>query len=151
MDDSRRASREGNEITLQYQTRHEILDEEESSEDKLTQLLAFIGQHEQTPAGAAELERRRKLFGECERDEGETSVQFCARLHDWLNREIPQTKLPLHAPRQTGDLFKAAQQILVCGRVGRIWTEQPSLARLRMLTAPARFDIVSWIIVGNCS
>ena len=103
MDRSRKANREGNEITLQYKTRQEILNEEEFSEDKLTQLLAFISQHEQTPAGAAELQRRRKLFGECQRNEGETSVQFYARLHHWLDREMPQTKLPLHAPRQTGD------------------------------------------------
>ena len=101
MDNSRKASREGNEITLQYQTQQEIVDEEEFSEDKLTQLLAFISQHEQTPTGAAELQRRRKLFGECKRIEGETSGQFYARLRHWLNREIPQTKLPLHAPRQT--------------------------------------------------
>jgi len=103
MDKSRKASREGNEITLQYQTQQEILEEEEVSQEKLTQLLAFISQRDQTPAGGAELQRRRKLFGECKRNEGETSVQFYARLHHWLNREIPQTKLPLHAPRQTCD------------------------------------------------
>ena len=101
MDRSRKASRKGNEITLQYQTQQEILEDEELSENKLTQLLASISQQDQTPAGSAELQRRRKLFGECERIEGETSAQFYARLRYWFDREIPQTKLPLHAPRQT--------------------------------------------------
>ena len=103
MDKSRKANREGNEITLQYKTRQETLLQEELNEGKLTQLLAFISQLDQTPTGAAELQRRRKLFGECKRIEGETSGQFYARLHHWLEREIPQTKSPLHAPRQTGD------------------------------------------------
>ncbi len=103
MDNSRKANREDNEITLQYKSRQEILLEEELSEDKLTQLLAAISQLDQTPPGAAELQHRRKLFGECKRIEGETSGQFYARLRHWLDREIPQTKSPLHAPRQTGD------------------------------------------------
>jgi hypothetical protein len=103
MDKSRKANREDNEITLQYKTRQETLLEEELSEDKLTQLLVFISQLDQTPTGAAELQRRKKLFGECKRIEGEPSGKFYTRLHDWLEREIPQTKSPLHAPRQTGD------------------------------------------------
>ena len=103
MDSSRKANREANEITLQYKSRQETLLEEELAEDKLTQLLAFISQLDQTPLGAAELQRRRKLFGECKRIEGETSGQFYARLRHWLDRDIPQTKSPLHAPRQTGD------------------------------------------------
>ena len=103
MDQSRKANREDNEITLQYKSRQETLLVEELNENNLTQLLAFISQHEQTPAGTAELQHRRKLFGECKRNEGETSFQFYARLHHWLYREIPQTKSPLHAPRQTGD------------------------------------------------
>ena len=103
MDSSRKANREDNEITLQYKSRQEALLDEELSEDKLTQLLASISQLDQTPAGAAELRRRRELFGECKRIEGETSGQFYARLRHWLDREIPQTKSPLHAPRQTGD------------------------------------------------
>ncbi len=103
MDASRKASREGNERTLQYQSRQETLDIEEQNEEKLRQLLAFIRQLEQTPLGAAELQRRTKLFGECNRIEGETSGQFHARLRHWLDRDIPQTKSPLHAPRQTAD------------------------------------------------
>ncbi len=103
VDKSRKANREDNEITLQYKTRQATLLEEELGEDKLRQLLAFISQTEQTPAGAAEVRRRRELFGECKRVEGEPAGQFYARLRHWLDREIPQTKSPLHAPRQTGD------------------------------------------------
>ena len=101
MDKSRKASREANEITLQYKSRQESLLGEELSDDKLTQLLVVISQMEQTTHGAAELQRRTKFFGEYKRIEGETSSQFYARLHRWLNMDIPQTKSPLHAPRQT--------------------------------------------------
>ena len=103
MDVSRKANREANEITLQYKSRQEILLDEELAEEKLVELLAVISQLDQTPSGAAELQRRRKLFGVCERIEGETSGQFYARLRHWLDRDMPQTKSPLHAPRQTGD------------------------------------------------
>ena len=103
MDKSRKANREGNEKTLQYKPRQETLLEEELSEDKLRQLLVFISHLDQTPTGAAELQRRRELFSECKRNEGETSGQFYARLRHWLDREMPQTKSPLHAPRQTDD------------------------------------------------
>jgi len=100
MDHSRKANREGNEKTLQYKSRQETRLDEEFTEDKLTRLLASISQLDQTPPGADELQRRTKLFGECKRIEGETSGQFYARLRHWLEREIPQTKSPLHAPRQ---------------------------------------------------
>ena len=103
MDQSRKANREDNEITLQYKSRQETLLVDELNEDNLTQLLAFISQFEQTPLGAADLQRRKKRFGECKRIEGEPPGQFYARLRQWLDREIPQTKSPLHAPRQTGD------------------------------------------------
>jgi hypothetical protein len=103
MDHSRKANREANEITLQYKSQQETLLDDELSEDKLTQLLSFISQLDQTPLGAAELQRRRKLFGEYKRIEGETSGQFYARLRHWLDRDLSQAKSPLHAPRQTGD------------------------------------------------
>ena len=45
-------------------------------EDKLAQLLAFIGELEKTPEGATQLQRRAKLFGECKRSDGETSGEF---------------------------------------------------------------------------
>ena len=103
MDQSRKANREDNEITLQYKSRQETRLDEEFTEDKLTELLASINQLDQTLPGADELQRRTKLFGECKRIEGETSGQFYVRLRHWLDREIPQTKSPLHAPRQTGE------------------------------------------------
>ncbi len=103
MDSSRKANREDNEITLQYKSRQETLLDDELAEDKLTELLASLNQLEQTPSGAADLQRRTKLFGECKRIEGETSGQFYARLRHWLDREMPQSKSPLHAPRQNGE------------------------------------------------
>lgn len=103
MDRSRKANREGSEITLQHQSRQKAMGVEELCEDKLTQLSAFIRSLEQTPPGAAELQRRRKSFGECKRVEGESSGQFYGRLRYWLDRPLPQTKSPLHRPRQNGD------------------------------------------------
>jgi hypothetical protein len=103
MDISRKANREAHEITLQYRTRRETMLEEELAEDNLTQLLVFISQLDHTPPGFAELQRRRKLFGDCKRVEGETTGQFYARLHHWLDKDLPQAKSPLHVPRQTGD------------------------------------------------
>jgi hypothetical protein len=102
MDRSRRENREGREKTFRYQ---EALLDEELTEDKLAQLLAVIGELEHTPEGNAELQRRIKLFGTCERSEGETSTDFYAKLHHWLHRDIPQTKRPLHPPRQTNGGF----------------------------------------------
>jgi hypothetical protein len=103
VDASRKANREDNEKTLQYQSRQQAQLAEELSEDKLTQLLALISSLEKTPAGAAELERRTQLLGKCERIEGETAGQFHTRLRHWFDRDLPQTKSPLHPPRQMGD------------------------------------------------
>ena len=103
MDTSRKANREDNEITLQYRSRQETLLVEELAEEKLAQLRTAIEQMKQASPGANELQRRIKLFGECIRFEGETSGQFYARLRNWLDRDMPQAKLPLHAPRQTGE------------------------------------------------
>ena len=103
MDNSRKANREGNEKTLQYMSRQETRLDEEVSEDNLKQLLESISQLDQTPAGATDLQRRTRLFGACKRIEGETSGQFYARLRRWLDTDMPQTKSPLHAPRQTGE------------------------------------------------
>jgi hypothetical protein len=103
MDHSRKRNREAHEITLQYRSRREAMLEEELAEDKLTQLLVFVSQLDHTPPGGDELQRRRKLFGECKRIEGEATGQFYARLRHWLDKDLPQAKSPLHAPRQTGD------------------------------------------------
>ena len=103
MDRTRKANREDHEVTLQYRTSNENLREAERIEEKLTQLLATVAQLEQTPQGRTELQRRVKLFGECKRLADETSAQYCDKLRVWLERDLPQTKSPLHAPRQTGD------------------------------------------------
>jgi hypothetical protein len=103
MDISRRANREDDEITLQYQSPQETLLVEQLNEEKVTQLLESINGLEQTPAGAVKLRRRIKLFGECKQTEDETAGEFYARLRDWLGRVIPQAKSPLHAPRQSRD------------------------------------------------
>ena len=103
MDQSRKANREDNEKTLQYKSRQEALLDEELAEDKLKELQESISQINQTPLGAAEFQRRTKLFGECKRIDGETSGEFYARLRNWLDREMPPSKSPLHAPRQTGE------------------------------------------------
>jgi hypothetical protein len=103
MDASREANRGDNEITLQYRSPQVDLPEEELNEDQLTHLQELIGGLERTPPGAAELQRRVKLFGECKQTDGETLGQFYGKLHYWLDREMPQTKSPFHAPSQTGD------------------------------------------------
>jgi hypothetical protein len=103
MDPSRKANREAREKTLQYKSRQESLLDDELYEDKLTKLLTFIHGLEQTPAGVAELERRKKHFGDCQQIEGETSGQFYGRLRQWLDRTVPQKKSPRHAPRQTDE------------------------------------------------
>jgi hypothetical protein len=103
MDRTRKANREDHERTFQYRSRRETLLGDELIEDQLTQLLAFVGELAQTPAGAAQIQRRAKAFGDCQRNEGESSAEFYARLHHWLDRVIPQTKSPLHPPRQTKD------------------------------------------------
>ena len=101
MDRSRKENREGREKTFRYKSRQEALLDAELTEDKLAQLLAFVGELEHTREGNAELQRRVKVFGECERIESETSSDFYAKLHHWLHRDIPQTKSPLHPPIQT--------------------------------------------------
>jgi hypothetical protein len=101
MDRSRRDNRERHVVTFQYKSRQEVLFGDELTEHKLTQLLAFIDQLKRTPEGTADIRRRVKLFGKCKRDEGETSVVFYRRLRHWLDRDIPETKTPLHPPRQT--------------------------------------------------
>lgn len=100
MDRSRKATREGNEVTLQHVSPKEALLIQELVEDKLAQLQASIEQLKQTPAGTAELQRRIKAFGDCQRTKDETSGQFYDKLRRWLERDVPLTKSPLHPPRQ---------------------------------------------------
>jgi CRISPR/Cas system-associated endonuclease Cas1 len=103
MDRSRKANREGNEVTLQHKSPKQALLVEELVEEKLAELQASLEQLTQTPEGRAERERRAKAFGACTRIEGETSTQFYAKLRRWLDREMPPTKSPLHPPRQIVD------------------------------------------------
>jgi hypothetical protein len=100
MDITRKANREAQETTLQYKSRQETLLDAEMIEEKLVQLLAFVGKLKRTPEGANEIQRRTKLFGECKRGAGETSAEYYGRLRHWLDRDIPQTKMPRHVPRQ---------------------------------------------------
>jgi hypothetical protein len=100
MDRSRKATRDGNEATLQHASEAEKFRIEEITEDNLAQLQVSMEALKQTPAGKAELQRRVKAFGECKRTDEETSRQFFDKLRRWLEREIPQTKFPLHPPRQ---------------------------------------------------
>jgi len=102
MDRSRKANREVNEATLQHKSGREASLIEEMIEEKLVQLQVSIEQLQQTPEGISELQRRAKAFGACPRIEGETASQFYDKLRHWLDRDIPQTKAPLHPPRQTG-------------------------------------------------
>jgi len=101
MDRSRKENREDRELTFQYKSRQEALLDDELAEDKLSQLLSFIQELKHTPEGSAELQRRVKVFGECERSDGETATDFYAKLNDWLHRDFPRRKSPLHPPRQT--------------------------------------------------
>jgi hypothetical protein len=103
MDRSRKENREGRERTFQYKSRQEALLGAELTEQNLAQLLTFIEELRNTSEGNAQLQRRIKLFGECQRSEGETSTEFYAKLNHWLHRNIPQTKRPLHPPRQNRD------------------------------------------------
>lgn len=102
MDRSRKANRERNEVTLQHKSRPDALHMEALVEEKLAQLQASIKQSKKTPQGKTELQRRVKAFGECKRLDDETSVKYYDRLRHWLERPVPQTKLPRHPPRQSG-------------------------------------------------
>lgn len=100
MDRSRKANREGNEVTLQHQSARDAARVQELSEEKVVQLQAAIEVSKQTPKGLADLQRRTKAFGECVRSAEESASQFYDRLRHWVDRTMPQTKLPLHPPRQ---------------------------------------------------
>jgi hypothetical protein len=100
MDRTRKATREGNEITLQHVSPKEAFLIEQLVEDNLTQLLASVVELKKTPEGNAELQRRTKAFGECQRIEDETPRQFYDKLRRWMDQDVPPTRTPLHPPRQ---------------------------------------------------
>jgi|GEM_PF-1538696 len=108
MDRSRKATREGNEAALQHTSEAEKVRIEEITEDNVAHLQASIEALKQTPEGIVELQRRLKAFGECQRTGDETSSQFFVKLCRWLEREIPQTKSPLHPPRQVEQITTRA-------------------------------------------
>lgn len=103
MTTSRKADRDGQEISRQFQRRQERLSREELDDFKLTHLLEFIEQLEQTSVGQTDLRRRTRLFGECVRLEGESTAQFHGRLRFWLDRNLPQTESPNPAQWQAYD------------------------------------------------
>jgi hypothetical protein len=103
MDPSVKTWREANDFTLEFQSMHEVLPINEVDENNLRQLLVYICWLEQTPQGATDLQRRITLFGDCRRSDSETSDQFHARLRNWLDRELPKSKLHRHATRQTSN------------------------------------------------
>jgi hypothetical protein len=103
MDVRRKANRESQEITLQYQTRREAMLVDELNEDRLNQLLAFIDRLQQTPPGSAELRHRTKLFGECKRIAGETTIGYYGKLRQWLDRDLPQPKSRRRRSRQADE------------------------------------------------
>jgi hypothetical protein len=103
MDITRKSHREAQAQTLEHRVRQEAMIDDELIEHKLAQLLMFFGQLERTPIGAAEIQRRIKLFGECQRSERETSAEFYAKLRHWLDRSIPRTKSLRHPARQSSD------------------------------------------------
>ena len=103
MDRTRKATRKGNEITLQHKSRTESSRIETLVEEQLAALQASLEQLQQTPAGIDELRRRVKAFGECQRVESETSSQFYDKLRHWMTREILNTKTLRHPPRQVGE------------------------------------------------
>jgi hypothetical protein len=107
VDRTRKASREANEITLHHRTKGESLGLEEIALEKLIALQKRIEQAMQTPHGKADLARRIKSFGECTRGDQETTTQYYDRLRHWLTLTIPQTKAPLHPPRQNDGLSKS--------------------------------------------
>jgi len=97
MDRSRKATREGNEITLQHKSQREASLTEEMIEAKLAQLQESI----EKLSGTAELQQRVKNFGECKRIDGETSGEFYEKLRRWFDRDLPPAKSPRHPPRQS--------------------------------------------------
>ena len=62
MDRSRKANREGNEVTLQHKSQHDATLVEELNDDKLRSLLTFVSHLEQSPPGADELRAPRETL-----------------------------------------------------------------------------------------
>jgi hypothetical protein len=103
MKPSRKLSREAWEKTLQYRSHQERLLIDELLDEKLNQLQVFIGQLKRTPHGRAELQRRSRSFGTCQRMEGESAGEFYGRLRHWLDRDLAPLKSPRNGSRPPVD------------------------------------------------
>lgn len=103
MHQNRRMRCEALEAMLQYRNRQKTLAVDDLIEERLNHLQVFIGHLTSTPHGLAEIERRTKCFGACKRIVGETSGEFYGKLRHWLDRDLPQTRSPLHAASQSRD------------------------------------------------
>lgn len=102
MDRTRKATREGNETTLQHKCVADFQMTEELMQERLAGLQSLIEQIRKTPAGKVEIARRITAFGECNKIDSETAGQYYERLRLWLERRLPQNRKPLHPPRQNG-------------------------------------------------
>jgi hypothetical protein len=94
MNPTRVVKREDLEKTQQYTRHQETLLVKDMIDEKLIQLQIFIGQLSRTPQGSAELQRRTRCFGKCQRIAGENSGQFYARLRLWLDRDLHDQESP---------------------------------------------------------
>src|SRR4051794_4971897 len=92
MDMTRKAHREAQDAIRRYGDRQKGLLDWQVADEKLAQLLAFIGQLERTPAGSIELESRIERFGGCNRNDGESAAEYYSKLRHWLDRDLPRTK-----------------------------------------------------------
>ena len=99
---------------------------DELNEDRLTQLLAFIDRLQQTPARKRRAADRTKLFGECKRVAGETTIGYYGKLRQWLDRDMPQPKSRRRA-RQSDDsaASRAKAKLTVQSRL--LWPRGESL------------------------
>lgn len=100
MDRTRKATREGNETTLQHKSATDFQMTEELMQERLVGLQSLIEQIRKTPEGKVEIARRIAAFGECSKIESETAGQYYERLRLWLERCLPKNRRPLHPPRQ---------------------------------------------------
>jgi hypothetical protein len=103
MNPTRVVKREDLEKTQQYTRHQETLLVKDMIDEKLIQLQVFIGQLSRTPQGLAELQRRTRCFGACERITGETSGRFYARLRLWLDKDLHEQESPRHSSAPQGD------------------------------------------------
>ena len=103
MDLRRKTTPEQNEPAISARSQADTRPVDEINDEKLTKLLTFLSSLQRTPPGAAEVERRTQLYGECKRSESESSAQFYARLRHWLDRDLPQPQSSRAGRRSKAD------------------------------------------------